>query len=294
MKNNKGITIIALIITIVVMIIIAGITIYYGAAVNVDNTSAARAYNELLEVSEAVSQRNLMNGINSEKYKFIGLALSDSNYKEINGNKYGDGWYELKVSDTPELELENIRNDYVVNYKTGEVISYIPVYYKDNEYYSSLDLRNAMGGGTDVVSEDMYNSKKGVNKPYLVNGMIPVRNENGTWFITNADDDRWYDYSQEGQTWANVMLKDEIEVKGYSNEEVRTATLAELDGLEVTTNGSMFVWIPRYTSNAAGEIMYSYLTDDYLQEGFSVSPAFTDNTGELTGIWISKYDAEYK
>lgn len=291
MKNSKGVTLLAMVITIVIIIILAAVALYYGSTKNIDTTTSTRAFNEIFEVSEAASQRRLMNGINSEKYPLVGTALTDSDPVKINGLDYGNGWYRLKASEASELELENIVGEYVVNYKTGEVVSLNAIVYEDKEYFSSVDIRNVTGGGYSTISEEMFNAAKGVNRPYLVSGMIPVRSENGKWIITNADDERWYDYSSEDKAWANIMLADEITISGYTNEQVRTTPISEFDGLEVTTNGSMFVWIPRYTSNAAGDVMYSHLCEDYLEEGFKISPAFTDDSGELTGIWISKYDA---
>jgi hypothetical protein len=86
-------------------------------------------------------------------------------------------------------------------------------------------------------------------------------------------------------------------------------------GLKIESEGSMFVWIPRYTykDNGPGQpqsIVYSKLTNDYTLNGYIKSPAFyfgeykgataeNDNEGfvaggrELTGIWISKYEAKY-
>ena len=87
------------------------------------------------------------------------------------------------------------------------------------------------------------------------------------------------------------ILNDEIVVDGYTNAQVREASLVSLEGREVIENGSMFVWIPRYSKDAAGNIVFSELYHDYTLEGYEVSPAFTQN-GQVTGIWISKYDAE--
>ena len=122
--------------------------------------------------------------------------------------------------------------------------------------------------------------------------MIPVRNVNGKWLVTNEDDDRWYDYSAENKVWANVMLLDEITISGYSNEDVRNASLAELDGREVTTNGSMFVWLPRHTSNGTS-VVYSRLLDDYTKDGYSLTSSFVKDSHQVTGLWISKYDSDY-
>lgn len=100
-----------------------------------------------------------------------------------------------------------------------------------------------------------------------------------------------------GNLWANVMLMDEIEIAGMTNEDVRKASLSELEGKVVTNEGSMYVWIPRYSRGLVGsetKVVYSKLTDDYFEGAANdVSGAFEDNGIELTGIWVSKYDAGY-
>ena len=294
MKKNSGVSIITLVITIVIIIILAGLTIYLGAFENMDKASETMAYNEIFQITEAVAQRSLMNRVNPSKYPYIGTALTDASPVKVNDITYGDGWYKLEVKQTPDLNLEKIKVDYIINYDTGDVVSTKPIYYEDEEFFIASELKDKVGGTDNVISPDRYDEARGVNKPVLVTGMIPVRNINNKWIVTNANDENWYDYSENKDMWANVMLTDEIAVAGYSNEDIRNASLAELEGREVTTSGSMFIWIPRFTSNSIGEICYSNLTKDYTENGFTLSDSFTFGSTELTGIWFSKYDAEYK
>ncbi len=77
--------------------------------------------------------------------------------------------------------------------------------------------------------------------------MIPV-NWNGTnWVVTDEKD--WdYSYGETDSTkkWANIMLKDTLELDGMDNNKVKASTIADMKGKNVTKEGSMFVWIPRY------------------------------------------------
>lgn len=289
MKENKGISLITLVITIVMMIILAGITVYYGVQQNIDTAYETDRYTEMKNVSEAVQQRSLTNRIDPNRYKYVGTELSNSSSKVVNNITYGDGWYLLTPEESTKLSLESIEKEYLINYMTGEVVSIEPIIYDENEYYSYNDLKNVVGGEDSDVSEDMYDTSKGVNKPVLIAGMIPVRNVNGKWIVTNADDERWYDYSAEKKIWANVMLSDEVTIGEYTNEQIKNASLAELDGREVTTNGSMLVWLPRFTSNGSS-VVYSRLLQDYTEEGYVLDSSFADESA--TGLWISKYDAE--
>lgn len=317
MKKKEGISLISLVITIVIIIILASISIYNGLRENLDETGNTMDYNEIFEVSDAIAQRALFNRLNAETYKLVGesgefdtIVEQNSGDERVEVNKtYSteDGWYLIDSDSSKALNLEKVRRKYLVNYETGEVVSLVPIYYEGVKYYTSDELRDAIGGGSTSHSSSRYDEEKGVNKPYVVDGMIPVKRVGTNWVITNADDDEWYDYATTvntadgivGNQWANVMLLDEIEVEGMSNEKVRKASISELEGKKVTKEGSMFVWIPRYSRGLIGsemKIVYSKLTDDYFKDktaGENVLKAFEDNGIELTGIWVSKYDAGY-
>ena len=294
-KNNNGVSLMSLVITIIILLIIASMSIYYGVTKNIDTTTSTVSYGEVFEVCEAVSQRALMNKLNASLYPLIGTELSDASPVTVDNINYGDDWYRIETTeDFSNLSLENVKRSYLVNYITSEVVTESPVTYENNKYYNSTDLKNAINGTSSSVSNDMYDVQKGVTKPALVKGMVPVKNVNGTWIVTDSSDDEWYDYSQENKIWANVMLMDELTVSGYTNAEIRSTSLSDLKGKVVTNNGSMLVWIPRYSVNSANEIVYSNLLNDYVSDGYSVPEAFKENNSNLTGIWVSKYDVEYK
>ncbi len=138
-----------------------------------------------------------------------------------------------------------------------------------------------------------------VNAPQLVDGMIPVKWNGSQWVETSTDDEDWYNYAD--KKWANVKLSD----------------------------GSMFVWIPRYaykiTKGYHGEDLeyekQSAVTDSTKQGGivdivflngitnntfnnkkidstntnskndYVIHPAFKFGNEDLQGIWVSKYEA---
>lgn len=312
MKKKEGISLISLVITIVVIIILVGMSIYNGISKNLDETGNTMNYNEIFEVSEAVSQRSLFNRLNPKTYELIGKsgeftitmeqASGDETVEVEKTYKTDDGWYKIDNDNYERLNLEKVRRNYVVNYETGEVVSFQPIIYEGKKYYRASELRDAISGGDATVSPSRYDESKGVNKPYVTSGMVPVKMVGGNWVITNVDDNSWYDYAStedgKGNLWANVMLADEIEVEGMTNDQVRKSTINQLEGKKVTTEGSMYVWIPRYSRgvvNGETQIVYSRLTEDYFKENTpeNVLDAFEDDGVKLTGIWVSKYNAGY-
>ena len=148
-KSQKGITLIALVITIIVLLILAtiGIRELTGNKNDIKQTRNALALAELEKVQQVVLETDL-------KYKQLGnnslligdevtyyeaeYELSQINPDEVlKGNcnpeiitnpaniKPEDKYYKLNKYNLKTLGMENISNDdeYIVNYSTGEVFN---------------------------------------------------------------------------------------------------------------------------------------------------------------------------
>ena len=139
----------------------------------------------------------------------------------------------------------------------------------------------------NLPSDGSYSEEKGVNTPKLGSGMIPIKWNGSTWIETTGDDKDWYDYTTSAKKWANAK----------------------------TSDGSMFVWIPRYSYQIAsnyhnggegisGTINIKFLKDNTntASDGttswnngsgsgnWNIHPAF--NYGqEIAGIWVAKFEA---
>ena len=164
-----------------------------------------------------------------------------------------------------------------------------------------------LGKKTVTVSNELgWNQSKKVNSPRLMTGLNPIKfsepddSKEGQTIQTNKSDVNWYDYDT--KKWANSQTKD----------------------------GSMWVWIPRYAykinkSNQTFDVVFLVGTTDnyYDKDGklqtakrqtsetdipdatkdYVVHPAFTNESNigyvnggwkkELTGIWVSKFEAGY-
>ena len=88
-----------------------------------------------------------------------------------------------------------------------------------------------------LPSDGSYSKEKGVNTPKLGSGMTPIKWNGSNWVETNGSDPEWYDYT--AKKWANAK----------------------------TSDGSMWVWIPRYAysitsgyhSSSAGNIEVEFM-----------------------------------
>ena len=156
-------------------------------------------------------------------------------------------------------------------------------------------MNNTTGGSTEepepepepepeLPSDGSYSEEKGVNTPNLGEGMTPIKwDENANdWVETEGSDPDWYDYS--AKKWANAK----------------------------TSDGSMWVWIPRfaysitsgYHSSSTGTIEVEFMknTENETSEGrksfdnvsgagkWNIHPAFNYG-GPVSGIWVAKFEA---
>lgn len=323
-KSNRGISLLSLIITIILIIIIAAIAIINGFTKNIDEAQFSKIYNEFLEVENAISQRGFEHKLDATVYPYENSqAYTNTNTITVNNITYGEGYYLVTSTELEKLGVTGVMREYVVNYATGDVILKEPYYLSDKEVYTKEDMLQIYTDNS-VITNAEYDEKKGVNKPVLTDGMLPVKYNGSSWIVVSKNDEEWYDYSLDSTggplRYANVMLMDDTTVedssgKLYSNEKLRGMNLENLIGMKVVEEGSMFIWIPRYTfkeeSDGSKTIVYSKLTQDYTSNGYTKNPAFyygeytgaenteKNNTGytaggkELTGIWISKYEAGY-
>ena len=171
------------------------------------------------------------------------------------------------------------------------------------------------------------------NRPAIdTENRVPVNWNAATskWVVTDETD--WeYSYGDTDETrkWANVMLRDVLEVDGITD--AKTTSIAEMKGKTVTTEGSMLVWLPRYaykiiyyadsskTGNPVGYSdvrglvdsngktpagMNAPVTSIAVGDNYRPHPAFENgsSTGytqgewssKLTGIWMGKFETTPK
>ena len=159
---------------------------------------------------------------------------------------------------------------------------YLHVLTVDNAGNKKETISSAVTVEEALVADGNYNASKGVNTPKLGSGMTPIKWNGSSWVNTTGSDKDWYDYT--GKKWANAK----------------------------TSDGSMWVWIPRYAysitsgyhSSSAGNIEVEFmkgLTNETStgrttfqnssgQGNWNIHPAF--NYGQtVSGIWVAKFEA---
>ena len=284
LKEKSGITLIALVITIIVLLILAGVSI---AMLTGDNGI-------LTQATEAKEK----NTIGGEKEQ-ISLALQSLRMKKQAENVTN----EITVS---ELD-EQLKYDGAKNVEVDNVNGYLRVKYGDSKNEYTVD----QSGNIESEGE-----------------IIQPENIAKSWKVVSKLDTTWFSYNDLENNKEKVkvnapVLKGNMKAIKYVGAEADAQTGSKWANA-MTSDGSMFVWIPRYAykitegyhTNQAGTIEVAFIdTNNKFLNGetgeittnvedpeagkskWLVHPAFTSNAeagggfGEISGIWVGKFEA---
>ena len=150
-KNNKGITIIALIVTIIIMMILASVTIEFGTG-EIQRAKLEDIKTTMLLIkgrAKIVAEKESF----GESYDNTGMVkLADATSYNISNlqnifNSLGDTSnlyiWEQTAMDNNNIDVEITTQDFfVVDYSTGEVYYSLGYTYEGNTYYSLTDMQN--------------------------------------------------------------------------------------------------------------------------------------------------------
>ena len=150
-ENNRGITIIALIVTIIIMIILASVTIEFGTG-EIQRAKLEDIKTTMLLIkgrAKIVAEKESF----GESYDNTGMVkLADATSYNISNlqnifNSLGDTSnlyiWEQTAMDNNNIDVEITTEDFfVVDYSTGEVYYSLGYTYEGNTYYSLTDMQN--------------------------------------------------------------------------------------------------------------------------------------------------------
>ena len=283
LKEKSGITLIVLVITIIVLLILAGVSI---AMLTGENGILTQA-----------TESKKANTAGTEKEQ-IGLAMQSLKTKKQEDNVTD----EITAS---ELD-EQLKYDGAKNVEVDNVNGYLRVKYVDSKNEYTVDQRG------NIESEGEITQPENIAK---------------SWEALSKLDTTWFSYNDlsSSNKKANVnapVLKGNMKAIKYVGAEADTQTGSKWANA-MTTDGSMWVWIPRYAykitegyhTNVAGTIEVAFLdTNNKFLNGetgeittniedpeagkskWLVHPAFTSNVeagggfGEIPGIWVGKFE----
>ena len=270
-RSTKGITLIALVVTIIILLILAGVTI---ATLMGDNGLINKEKDAKIKTEIASIKEEIQTDILGKQAENNG-NISDDSLKEILEN-YGVLSDEEKLTDKTLTTTKGNYEIKVSDIFNGTTVKDSP---KEPTIYTVANKPNISGfnkGNTYYVSWDLTNSPYQINEDTNLNGVAPSN---------------WYDYKEEVNHWANIKTTGGgndcywVWIPRYAYKvptKSDTAETIEIKFLKDDTN------IPIGETQA--------ITNTTPTPGtWVVHPAFTNagngGFGNLTGIWVAKFEA---
>ena len=277
-KDMKGTTLIALVITIIVLLILAGVTI---ATLMGDNGLINKAKDAKIKTEIAGIKEEIQTDILGKQAENNG-NISDDSLKEIL-EKYGTLSEEEKLTDKTLTTTKGSYEIKVSDIFNGTTVKDSPKEPTFTTVANAPDVSGFNKSNTYYVSWNLTNSPYQINEETNLNGVAPSN---------------WYDYTEGVNHWANVKTTGGGNdcywvwipryayciTEGYQSNEAGTIDIKFLQGTTNTPIDGSSITI----SNSSGS------------GNWNVHPAFwwdKDNDGvedegeQLTGIWVAKFEA---
>lgn len=125
-KNEKGVTLVALVVTIVVVLIIAGISVGY-AMNNQNQASDSSLISEMNMIQNAILQRKTKAELTKDDSQLVGTAKTkaeaESELGDTNITLQGYNYKTITPDQFKDLGITNVSDTYLVDYYTGEVFN---------------------------------------------------------------------------------------------------------------------------------------------------------------------------
>lgn len=149
LSSNKGITLMMLIITIIVLSILTAVTVSVGSSTLKEmQVEAYVAKMNMVQSRVNVISQKVQEGDTS--YANIGTeisALSETNKNKVANILNGissDGFKFYNQTDLKELGVEKIAEDVIINLNTKKIYSMVGIKYEGTTYYNQYDLPNGV------------------------------------------------------------------------------------------------------------------------------------------------------
>ena len=166
LRNEKGITLIALVITIILLVIIGGISIIGGTDL-IDTAKAETVETNMLTIK--AKAKEYIENVDSKNWALSDGEKEDANKKELQGDKYqltlldnadvnvwykpGYTYYKLEKKALDKMDLTDLYEEgevYIIAYPTEpntenlklDIIYNNGIEYKDKTYYKLSELEN--------------------------------------------------------------------------------------------------------------------------------------------------------
>ncbi len=282
MRSDRGISVLALAVTVIVMLIITSITTYNGLAV-IKDARLKEATDKLAVICSSLRKDDSFLGITSGE-----AVLTEQDYIALDLKEYYDEDYPVLLEKTYSLEPTIEVTKYTLKMYDGDDLT--ELYAED-----TFVIEKALEKNTYGIS---FDESRGVNRPILLDGMHAIRADL-SGVVQDIYTESWYSYNPAAPSFARMKYD------------------SDNDG-SITDENMVYVWIPRYAysiqeyyngmnnplrpfaevTSTAIKIVFlredtNYMiNDEALPAGYRVHPAFKMGGKEHAGIWVAMDTSE--
>ena len=265
--NNKGISVVTLVVTIIVLILVTSVTVYNGMNM-VSRTRERATLDRLMTIANSIvahedelkygdtvlgnsySDYNKIDLNNTKDNPLDDILINDKNEtKPLSGDVSGDPYIQLSKNDYTVMgldkfaDVENIPPTFMIkainNEKETERVYILksPIYVKKSAIYDESEYLYYVYTVSEKEVKDNYKMEfdeaKGVNRPLLTKDMIPV--------IARFSEE---DFDRLNPTIVNDVYKDNW--YNYNKEATMWANVMIKTSDSYTFANRYYVWIPRF------------------------------------------------
>lgn len=277
-NNNKGITLVILIITIILMLILVSVTTYSGinSYKNMQVTKFV-AQMQLIqtkidEVAEENTTKNLGITITEIQKSVLDLAYANNEIQD-NTNEYKSKYvFFSRENLKTQLDLADIEDDVLVNFETREVVSTKGVEYEGKKYYTQYKLPNGESlinneTATRTISFEIEVSVNGLNATATVNN-ISINNGTLSYSETDAEGNNtnWQtitNYTEKDKTYSvNITKTGKYTFRLQDNTNLENSDQHEPIVITLTNKPKTNINIENYNYEADSN-MWAYVEVNY-------------------------------
>lgn len=330
-KNDKGITLIALVVTIIILLILASVTTYSGIdaykrakvtnfvtqmqllQAKIDDLVSSKTEEELnnIELQTVTTQEQIKAITNAFKQEEIAVA-DTSKYKVFTKDKV------LEI-----LDIDDIKNDILVNFETREIVSIEGIEYEGSIYYTQYKLP----GGQNIINNSIENQRdltfeieletNGLNATITI---IDLEIENATLIYSEKNSENWKtvtNCTKNGEIYTIqisktgdyiIKISDNTNKENYEEKDVAiTLTNKPKTGLQigkynygstsdkwayVQKDNENYVWIPRFAYKINLETNVKEIKFIKGNSNISTENTYIDDTWEIHDIFTTDDETE--
>ena len=303
-KENSGITLITLIITIILMSILVSVTTYSGINVyrNMQVTKFVTQMQliqaKVDELAKANNSEGLGEDITETQKNVIDLAYKNGEVKDYS-DEYKSKYKYFSIENLKtQLDIDDIGYEVLINFDTREVVSSNGIEYKGNTYYTQYKLPN---GETLVDSKendrtlsfntqlkfDGLNCTVQINDISITNGSLSFSEVNSKGNAIN-----WQtitNYTETGKTYTtNISKSGNYIIRLQDNTDITKSFSTAPILITLTNKPKINTEINSYNYDLSNSEGWAYATDEYARNYVWI-PRFVYKTDEATNITEIKF-----